>query len=103
MVWQYDTLPATTQHIRVDVVRGFEDSLKWKIDLDCTVAHPCITLVCENRVQPLVEAQTMNFGGMCSFIHCSGPAMESVLKKFSRAYAAYPETTSAILALPESD
>ncbi len=38
---QYDTLPEATQHICVDVFRGFEDSLKWKIYLDCSLTHPC--------------------------------------------------------------
>jgi hypothetical protein len=70
--------------------------------LELYLAHHSITPVCEKRVQPLVEAQTMDFGGKCSFIHCPGPAMESVLHNFSRSYAANPETTSVILALPES-
>jgi hypothetical protein len=100
---QYDTLPEATQHIRVDVVRGFEDSLKWKVDLDCSLTHPSITPVCENRVNTLIEAQTMDFGGKCSFIHCPGQPMESVLHNFSRSWAADLENTSAILALPESD
>jgi hypothetical protein len=100
VISQYDTLPAATQHIRLDVVRGFEDTLKWKIDLDCTLAHPSITPVCEKRVNNLIEAQTMDFGGKCSFIHCPGQPMESVLQKNSRSWAANPENTSAILALP---
>jgi hypothetical protein len=103
MISQYDTLPAATQHIRVDVVIGFEDTLKWKVDLDCTLAHPSITPVCEKRVNTLVKAQTMDFGGKCSFIHCPSQAIESILQKKSRSGAAHPETTSAILALPESD
>jgi hypothetical protein len=98
----YDTLPAIAKHIRVDVVRGFEASLKWTVTLDCTLTHPCITPVCEKRILSLSDAQTVDFGGRCSFIHCPGDAMESVLHNFSRAYAANPENTSAILALPES-
>ena len=100
---QYDTLPAATQHIRVEVVRGFEYSLKWKVDLDCFLTHPSITPVCENRVKTLFEAQTMDFGGKCSFIHCPGQPMESVLQKFSRAWEKDPQNTCAIMALPESD
>jgi hypothetical protein len=28
------TLPAIAQYIRVNIVQGFDDSLRWRIDLD---------------------------------------------------------------------
>jgi hypothetical protein len=67
------------------------------------LAHPSITPVCETRVQNILQAQTIDFGGKCSYIHCPGQFMEAILQFLSRAYAAHPETTSAILALPESE
>jgi hypothetical protein len=62
----------------VDVVRGFEASLKWKVHLDCTLAHPCFTPVCDKRILRLPDAQNVDFGGRSYFIHCPGEPMESV-------------------------
>ncbi len=67
------------------------------------MAHPSITPVCETRVQNILQAQTMDFGGKCSFIHCPGQFMGAILQFVSRAYAAHPETTNVVLALPESE
>jgi hypothetical protein len=73
------------------------------VELDCSLTHQAITPICETRVTTLLEAQTMDFGGKCSFIHCPGQPMESVLQSFSRSWAADPQNKSAIMALPESD
>jgi hypothetical protein len=69
------------------VVRDFEASLQWKVNLDCTLAHPCITPICDQRILQLTYAQNVDFAGRCSFIHCPGLPMESVLGIFSRDYA----------------
>jgi hypothetical protein len=100
---KYNSLGSEVQHIRVDVIRGFDASLKWKIDLDCTLAASCITPIRDNRIKTIYEAKTVDFGGHCSFIHCPGLPMEEVLQNFSRAYDKDPEHTSAILAIRESD
>jgi hypothetical protein len=100
---KYNSLSSEVQHIRVDVIRVFEASLKWKIDLDCTLVPPCITPICDNRIKTIHDANTVDFGGHCSFIHCPGLPMEEVLQNFSRAYDKDHEHTSAILAVQESD
>jgi hypothetical protein len=85
------------------VVRGFEANLKWKVDLDCTLTHPCITPICDQRIYGLNDAQTIVFGGWCSILHCPGLTMESELQIFASSYDKDSENTSVFLALIESD
>jgi hypothetical protein len=100
---KYDSLISKVNHIRVDVIRGFEASLKWKINLDCTLAASCITPICDNRILTLSDAKSVDFGGHCSFIHCLDIPIKEVLQNFARGYDKDPEHTSDILAVPESD